>query len=98
MHASPGEEHLVNRIDFSTAILPFLAGVAVGATAALLFTPKSGEELRSDVTDRVNQAAKQVRSGAKRVAKHAHAVADAVTGDVEDFLEGGRDVYDKART
>jgi gas vesicle protein len=87
----------VNRIDFSSSILPFLAGVSVGAIAALLFTPKSGEELRSDVTDRVNQAAKQVRSGAKRVAKQAQSVADAITGDAEDFLEGGRDVYRKAR-
>jgi gas vesicle protein len=36
---------------FSTQLTCFLLGGAVGALAALLFAPKSGRELRSDIAD-----------------------------------------------
>lgn len=36
-------------------LIGFLAGGAVGAALALLFAPKSGRELRSEISDKTNQ-------------------------------------------
>lgn len=38
----------------ATALGLFAAGLAIGATASLLLTPKAGDDLRGEFADRVN--------------------------------------------
>ncbi|MEQ1503670.1 MAG: YtxH domain-containing protein [Myxococcota bacterium] len=56
---------LTTRPEYSTSVLSALAlfgtGLLVGASVALLLTPKSGRELRSDVSRSANRVGNQVR-------------------------------------
>jgi gas vesicle protein len=46
-------------------------GIAIGATAGLLFAPSSGRRLRQDVGDRLDQIREKVKTEAKRAAANA---------------------------
>jgi len=50
-----GEDHTVRNL------LTFVAGVGVGVGAALLFAPASGEELRGQIGDRVQDIRDRVK-------------------------------------
>lgn len=52
----PGEEDHTLR-----NVLTFAAGVGVGVGAALLFAPASGEEIRGQIGDRVQDISERVR-------------------------------------
>jgi gas vesicle protein len=43
-----------------------LAGAAVGASLALLFTPRSGEELRQEINDRIEYVQNEVKLAAQQ--------------------------------
>jgi gas vesicle protein len=57
-----------------------LLGVLIGAGVALLFAPRSGEEIRSEIKHR-----------ARRVRTKAKTVAEGVTHQVVDTFESARD-------
>ncbi len=50
-----GEDHTVRNV------LTFVAGVGVGVGVAMLFAPASGEELRSQIGDKVQDISGRVR-------------------------------------
>src|SRR4051812_14336568 len=52
--------------DIASVIGVFGAGLLIGAGLALLFAPKSGEELRRDLGERISSASDDVRSGKPR--------------------------------
>ena len=69
--------------------LAFLIGFAVGAVAALLLAPQSGEETREWISDRARESYDQT----------ARAVEDAVTKaeDIKDrATDAARKVYTRA--
>jgi len=62
-----------------TAILPsvaiFAAGAIVGATAAVLFAPKSGASFRRDLTE-----------GAREIGQKLSSTASSAGGAVQDYV------------
>jgi gas vesicle protein len=78
-------------------ILAFALGAAVGAVAALLLAPKSGEELRGDIADAVNDGAKQVRSAGRNLKQRAQEIVELATDTVQDALDAGGVAYTKAK-
>ena len=75
----------------------FAVGAGVGAALALLFAPKSGEELRSDITDRVNDGVNQVRSTGKDLKRRTQRVVDMAKDQVQDAIEAGDTAYNQAK-
>ncbi|MNG06969.1 YtxH-like protein [compost metagenome] len=71
-------------------LLGALAGAVVGSVTALLFAPKSGKELRSDIAE-----------GAQKVgdttARFAHQVGDTTGRLVKQVGDGASDVADRAK-
>ena len=63
-----------------TALTFLLIGMGAGALAALLFAPKSGKELRSDIRKRYDEARDAVEE-----------FADDAKERVEDVIERGSD-------
>ena len=61
----------------------FVAGVAIGATVALLYAPQSGTVTRRLIT--------------KKARRHGEAVSEAVSDAGRDLMEKGRDLYEKGR-
>ncbi len=63
-----------------TSVGSFLFGLAVGAGVALLFAPRTGEEMR-----------RRMGREARRVSRRAQKVANDVTGTVTDSFQQARD-------
>jgi len=62
--AGGDDEGMVVEGPFSTQLICFLLGGAVGALVALLFAPKSGRELRGDIADVARKGADSARERA----------------------------------
>ena len=79
----------------------FVAGMALGAGAALLMTPKTGAELRSDLGRGVNQLNDAVRRAYSDVADRAGAQLENFEARAEAVAEQvqtrAREAVDSAR-
>jgi gas vesicle protein len=65
----------------------FIGGALVGAAAALLLTPKTGEEVRKDLADLAGEAKKQAQDYCEQVKKEvakAEAAVEAVTAQIQE--------------
>lgn len=74
----------------STRLTFFLVGAGIGAVLALLFAPKSGEELRSDIADATRKGIDKSKEAAQQLGTKAG-----------EYYETGRakagELYDTAR-
>jgi gas vesicle protein len=63
----------------------FLGGALIGATAALLLTPKTGEEVRNEIKDLAEEAKKQVQDYCEKVKQELQtAVAEPAEPKAEE--------------
>lgn len=74
----------------STRLTYFLVGAGIGAVLALLFAPKSGEELRSDIAD-------ATRKGIDRSKEAAAQLGAKATEYYETGRQKAGEYYDAAR-
>jgi gas vesicle protein len=72
-----------------TGVFAFLVGASLGVVAGMLLAPKSGEDLREDLTDRLNEGADRVRSASRSVSRRAQEIANQVQESVSDVTEAG---------
>lgn len=79
------------------AILAFVVGAGVGAVVALLLAPKSGEELRGDIVDGVNESVNQVRSTGRDLKRRAQRAVDLAKDQVQDAIDAGDRAYSQAK-
>ena len=59
----------------------FAGGALLGAAAALLLTPKTGEEVRNDIKDMAEEAKKQMRDYCEKVKQE---LGNAAAGQTEE--------------
>jgi gas vesicle protein len=78
-------------------VVAFALGGAVGAVAALLLAPKSGEELRGDIAAGVNQGVNQVRSTTKDLKRKAQKFADMAQDTMQDAMDAGQAAFSQAK-
>src|SRR5213595_3382410 len=67
-------------------VMGLLTGTVLGAGLGMLFAPKSGSELRSQLSEQAGSLANQASEGVRRAQESAGEWADR-----------GREMYDKAR-
>jgi gas vesicle protein len=67
----------------------FLCGAALGALAGIYFAPKSGKEMREDLSDQWNEGTRQARRASDRVARRAQEIAGQVQESVSDLADAG---------
>jgi gas vesicle protein len=67
-------------------VMGLLTGTVLGAGLGMLFAPKAGSELRSQLSDQAGNLANTASEGYRRVQETASGLADR-----------GRDAYDRAR-
>jgi gas vesicle protein len=79
----------------------FLVGAGIGAVLALLFAPKSGEELRNDIADATRKGIDRSKDAAQQLGKQAADVYDATRTRAGEVYDATRtkagEVYDSAR-
>ena len=78
------------------SMLPFVFGVGVGAVTALLFSPKTGEDMRRDIADGVSEGGRQIAAGGKRLRQRVEKVAGQAQGRAQEAFDSGKDMYDQA--
>lgn len=82
--------------DVSGIVLTFIAGVGVGALAALLFAPKAGEELRSDIVDGLSDGVEQIRGTTKDLRRRGQKLVNMAKDQVGDAIDAANDAYNRA--
>ncbi|NBO65593.1 MAG: YtxH domain-containing protein [Acidobacteria bacterium] len=92
----------------SDKLVYFLIGAGIGAITALLFAPKSGEELRSDIADATRKGLDYARETGRDISERANdyyeqkieQVSDSSRGReaVSDLTDRGRDIINRQRT
>jgi gas vesicle protein len=87
----------MNRKQVPGAIATFAVGAGIGAALALLFAPKSGEELRGNIADGVNDGVNQVRSTGRDLKRRAQRAVDVAKDQVQDAIEAGDSAYNQAK-
>jgi hypothetical protein len=70
----PGEDHTLRNI------LTFAAGVGVGVGAAILFAPASGEEIRNQIGEKVQDIGERVRDRFSSAASETRRSATGTEG------------------
>jgi gas vesicle protein len=86
--------------NISTRLTYFLVGAGIGAVLALLFAPKSGEELRNDIADATRKGIDKSREAAQQLGTKANEYYDAARETAGEYYEATRerasDLYDTA--
>ncbi len=77
--------------NLSTRLTFFLVGAGVGAVLALLFAPKSGEELRNDIADATRKGIDKSREAAQQVGARATEYYDATRARAGEYYESARE-------
>lgn len=79
------------------AMVSFALGAGIGAAVALLLTPKSGEELRGDIADGVNDGVNQIRSTGKDLKRRGQRLVDVAKDQVQEAMDAGDNAYNQAK-
>jgi len=74
-----------------------LAGAILGAGAALLFAPQSGQKTRKDISRFARKASRKVEGVAGEVVGSVAGMADAVEEKAEELFETGKDLSRESR-
>lgn len=82
--------------DNRRALMTFIVGVGIGAAAALLFAPKTGQQLRDEIGEGASDRINQVRNKAIRVGRRAQGLADRVTEQVHEAGAAGENAFNTA--
>lgn len=72
-----------------TTFFAFVLGAGLGVVAGMLLAPKSGEELREDLTDRLSEGAERARAAGKSATRRAQEVASQVQQRVSEMADAG---------
>ena len=76
-----------NGLSTGTVLLSFLAGAAVGAGLALLYAPKSGRELREQISDLAEDAVDKIKEYTKEAQEK-----------VKSSFEEGKDIIKEKKS
>ena len=87
----------MSREDLPGTITTFVLGILVGAFATLLFAPKSGEELRSDLAEVLSGAAKEVNATGKSLKKRGEVLVNLAKEQIQDAVEVWDEAYRQAK-
>ena len=92
---SNDREDLLNSEDDggSNRIAWFLAGVVIGATAAILYAPKSGKDSRQYITDQTQKGKEAVDDKTREIAESSRDMFERGRKVVEDAA----DLFERAR-
>ena len=74
----------------SKVFTAFLVGATAGATLALLFAPKSGEDLRNEIVEKGENALKQARRRVRRSVEHVQDLVDKGNHRVTSVLDSSK--------
>src|SRR5262249_47719326 len=78
-------------------VMGLLTGTVLGAGLGLLFAPKSGSELRNQISEQAGSLANQASEGYRKAQATAGEGVEKGREAYSQAAERGREVYDKAK-
>jgi len=81
--------------NISTRLTYFLVGAGIGAVLALLFAPKSGEELRNDIADATRKGIDRSREAAQQLGAKAGEYYDATKQKAGEYYGTARETAEE---
>jgi len=78
-------------------VMGLLTGTVLGAGLGMLFAPKAGSELRSQLSEQAGNLANTASEGYRKAAENANQWAQSGKEAAGEWAERGKDVYDKAK-
>jgi gas vesicle protein len=82
-----------NHSKWSHPVVTLCIGLGIGALAGILLAPKSGEEMRDDIIDGVEE----IRSRATKAARGARRFVNEAKERLDDAAEAGTETYREAK-
>jgi len=79
-------------------LMGLLAGTVLGAGLGMLFAPKSGSELRSQIGTQIADQTGKLREVADPIYQQATEKVQQATEKVSRIVDRGREAYDRARS
>ncbi|MFD2613324.1 YtxH domain-containing protein [Paenibacillus gansuensis] len=79
-----------------TFLVGTLVGGIIGSVTALLFAPKAGKELRSDIADSYNQAAEKTREVAGNVSQKTQSIAKEISTTASEWVDRSKQAVSQA--
>jgi len=86
----------MNTSTMSGSILPFALGVGVGAVVALLLAPRTGEELREDISGKVTDGVNELRTAGKHAKRKAQGFVADAKERVDEAVQTGEVAFNTA--
>ena len=83
--------------DYSSKVVWLLAGVAIGATVALLYAPASGEETRRTLAKRTKEGREAIADSGRDMlerGKEMYEKGRKMADDAADMFERGRKIVE----
>ena len=91
-------------VSAGTVLVSFVAGAAIGAGLALLYTPKSGREMRENILDLTEDAVDKIKEYAKEAQEKIKTAIDEGKETIVEkksvlasAIEAGREAMQKER-
>src|SRR6266508_1086133 len=75
----------------------FLVGAGIGAITALLFAPKTGSELRSDIADATRKGLDKARDTGREIGERASEVYQTGVERASDLTSRGKDLISRQK-
>jgi gas vesicle protein len=91
------EPYLIVENRGGSSIGPFLAGLALGAGIALLMAPRSGEETRREIAEKVSRAKDAARDAIGELGDVIGNTLEEARDKVEDGIDSAREAVDVRR-
>lgn len=79
-------------------LMGLLAGTVLGAGLGMLFAPKTGSELRSQLGEQAGRLRTQANDGYQQASEKVSQGYQQATEKVSQMVDRGREAYDRART
>ena len=78
-------------------VMGLLTGTVLGAGLGMLFAPKSGSELRNQLSEQAGNLANTASEGYRKATENAGQWAQSGKEAATELADRGRDLYDKAK-
>ena len=79
-------------------LMGLLAGTVLGAGLGMLFAPKTGSELRSQLGEQAGRLRTQATDGYQQASEKVTQGYQQATEKVSQMVDRGKEAYDRART
>ncbi len=86
----------MNTSNMSGSLLPFALGVGVGAVVALLLAPRTGEELREDISGKVTDGVNELKAVGEHVKRKARSFVTDAKERVDEAVQSGEAAFNQA--